>query len=111
MVFALPGNPVSTLVCLHRYVLPALALAMGATPRPLGRVRLAEAIAPGSSLTCFVPVTLASDGAGHLLGNPRQTNTSGDFASLTGTDGFVELPGNGSDFPAGQVVNFHPWAG
>ena len=27
-VFALPGNPVSTLVCLTRYVLPALRQAM-----------------------------------------------------------------------------------
>ena len=28
-VFALPGNPVSTLVCLARYVMPALLAAMG----------------------------------------------------------------------------------
>jgi molybdopterin molybdotransferase len=28
-VFALPGNPVSTLVCLYRYVLPALRKALG----------------------------------------------------------------------------------
>ena len=32
-VFALPGNPVSTLVCLARYVLPALRAAMGQAPR------------------------------------------------------------------------------
>ena len=31
-VFALPGNPVSTLVCLSRYVLPALRAAMGQAP-------------------------------------------------------------------------------
>ena len=31
-VFALPGNPVSTLVCLARYVLPALFAAMGQAP-------------------------------------------------------------------------------
>ena len=31
-VFALPGNPVSTLVCLARYVLPALRAAMGQAP-------------------------------------------------------------------------------
>ena len=28
-VFGLPGNPVSTLVCLIRYVIPAIAEAMG----------------------------------------------------------------------------------
>ena len=38
-VFALPGNPVSTLVCLARYVLPALYAAMGRTPRAAGAHR------------------------------------------------------------------------
>jgi len=111
MVFALPGNPVSTLVCLHRYVLPAISLAMGATPRPPRQVRLAEAITFGSKLTCFLPVTLTSDSDGQLLGVPRQTNTSGDFASLAGTDGFVELAAGDSEFPAGHVADFYPWAG
>ena len=40
VVFALPGNPVSSLVCLVRYVVPGLEAAMGASPRPVARVRL-----------------------------------------------------------------------
>lgn len=111
MVFALPGNPVSTLVCLHRYVLPAIGRALGAIPRPPLQVRLAEAITLASSLTCFLPVTLASGQNGKLLAVPRQTNTSGDFASLAGTDGFVELAPEESGFPAGHLADFHPWAG
>lgn len=111
MVFALPGNPVSTLVCLHRYVLPAINRAMGATCSPPRQVRLAEAINLSSPLTCFLPVTLASDRNGQLLGVPRQTNTSGDFASLAGTNGFVELAPGESGFPVGHVADFHPWAG
>ena len=35
-VFALPGNPVSTIVCLTRYVLPALFSAMGRTAPTAG---------------------------------------------------------------------------
>ena len=31
-VFGLPGNPVSSLVCLRRYVIPALDKAQGARP-------------------------------------------------------------------------------
>ncbi len=111
MVFALPGNPVSTLVCLHRYVLPAINRAMGAILRAPRQVRLAESITFGSGLTCFLPVTLASDRNGQLLGVPRHTNTSGDFASLASTDGFVELAAEESEFPAGYVADFHPWAG
>ena len=37
-VFALPGNPVSTLVCLSRYVLPALRAAMGQAPAEAPRI-------------------------------------------------------------------------
>ena len=33
-VFALPGNPVSVMACLRRYVVPFLAAAEGATPAP-----------------------------------------------------------------------------
>jgi molybdopterin molybdotransferase len=39
-VFALPGNPVSTLVCLSRYVLPALRAAMGQAPSETPRIAL-----------------------------------------------------------------------
>ena len=40
-VFALPGNPVSTLVCLSRYVLPALYAAMGVRAASSERIALA----------------------------------------------------------------------
>jgi molybdopterin biosynthesis enzyme len=40
---------------------------------------------------------------------PVQTNTSGDFASLSGTDGYVELAKDQSDFPAGSAVFLHRW--
>lgn len=38
-VFALPGNPVSTLVCLARYVIPGLYTAMGETSRTVEKLR------------------------------------------------------------------------
>ena len=44
MVFALPGNPVSVLVCLARYVIPALLAAAGA------RVLLAPDCRPGPGI-------------------------------------------------------------
>jgi hypothetical protein len=37
------------------------------------------------------------------------TNTSGDFASLSGTDGYVELPRDETDFPPGTSVRLHRW--
>jgi molybdopterin molybdotransferase len=109
IVFALPGNPVSSLVCLVRYVLPGLAAAMGATPPPLPRLRLASAVDFAPDLTCFLPVTLQWSTDGEVTAAPRPTNTSGDFVSLRGTDGFVELPRGRERFPAGYAADFYHW--
>ncbi len=57
LVFGLPGNPVSTLVCLVRYVLPALQASMLGTSPMRERVAMAEAI-EGRRLTYFMPVIL-----------------------------------------------------
>ena len=91
VVFGLPGNPVSTLVCLVRYVIPAMATAMGAH-RSLQKVALAAPVTWQLALTQFLPVAITGDELGRLWATPRPTNTSGDFLSLTVTDGFVELP-------------------
>lgn len=108
-VFALPGNTVSTLICLHRYVLPSLDRALGAKPAPPMYVRLKEAIRFQPPLTGFIPVRLHWDRDGHGLATPLETNTSGDFASLGASDGFVELPEGQDVFQAGQAVQYLAW--
>jgi molybdopterin molybdotransferase len=109
VVFALPGNPVSSLVCLTRYVLPGLAAAMGAVPRPVPHVRLASAVEFKPDLTYFLPVDLRWSDTGEVTAVPRPTNTSGDFVSLRGTDGFVELPRGQDFYPAGYAAPFYHW--
>lgn len=108
-VFALPGNPVSAYTCLHRYVLPALARASGLKDAPRRSVALATPVNFKPKLTYFLPVKLSSGPRAELLATPEATNTSGDFAGLVGTDGFVELPPEPADFPAGTVAPFWPW--
>jgi molybdopterin molybdotransferase len=108
-VFALPGNPVSSLVCLVRYVAPALLAALGATPRPEPVVRLARDVRFEPDLTYFLPVTLDYTAEGQCLAVPKPTNTSGDFVALGGTDGFVELPRGSVEFPAGYPARFFAW--
>jgi molybdopterin molybdotransferase len=108
-VFALPGNPVSVLVCLARYVIPALGLLVGAPARPQQRAALARDFAFNSPLTCFLPVALGYDQQGRALAEPRPTGGSGDFIALAGTDGFVELPRGPATHAAGLVVPFHRW--
>ena len=108
-VFGLPGNPVSSLVCLRRYVIPALNKASGAEQPAPETATLAEAVSFRPKLTWFLPVRLSTDKTGRLLAHPRPTNTSGDFASLGETDGVAQLPASRSRFPAGHPARIFRW--
>jgi molybdopterin molybdotransferase len=108
-IFALPGNPVSTLVCATRYLLPALRHASGLSAAPAELVELTAPIEASPTLTLFTPVTLSSSERGTLLATPRPTNTSGDFVTLAGTDGFVELAAARGSYPAGTVAHLFRW--
>ncbi len=107
-VFGLPGNPVSTLICLIRYVVPAIASAMGAPRAPLARIALAAPVKFTRAITRFLPVSLRGDELGRLSALPRPPNGPGDFLALTGTDGFVELPPR-DDYPEGFLATLYRW--
>jgi molybdopterin molybdotransferase len=108
-VFGLPGNPVSTLVCLIRYVIPAIAEAMGTKRAPQERLALAAPVTFQQPLAYFLPVAIEHDEWGRAWANPRRTNGSGDFLSLSGTDGFVELPPGPNTYPKGFVATVYRW--
>jgi len=108
-IFALPGNPVSTLVCATRYIVPALEQASGLPAALPELVELTAPVEGSPTLTLFTPVTLSSSEAGTLLAAPRPTNTSGDFVALAGTDGFVELAARDGVYPAGTVARLFRW--
>lgn len=109
-VFALPGNPVSTYACFHRYVRPALTRMAGQTPPRPDFVPLARESASQGKLAYLLPVHLETDASGVRRAVPHPFNTSGDFASLSATDGFVELPPSPTPFPAGTVARFWAWS-
>ena len=108
-VFALPGNPVSALVCCRQYVLPALLKASGRPDRPIRYAVLDAPVTFAPDLTYFLPVRIRTDLDGRLLAVPCPTNTSGDFTTLSGTDGYVELAAAEREFAAGRSVPFHAW--
>jgi molybdopterin molybdotransferase len=108
-VFALPGNPVSSYTCFHRYVLPALAHASGASAVTQRMVALAEPVVFSPKLAYLLPVTLSSGPQAELLAKPERVNTSGDFAGLIDTDGFIELPADRTEFGAGTIAPFTAW--
>jgi molybdopterin molybdotransferase len=106
-VFALPGNPVSTLVCLIRYVRPAIEKAMGLNARTES-ITLAKSIDFNPDLCWFLPVVVNHD-TGLPVATPHPTNTSGDFIGLRNTDGFIELPRGKDHFPAGFSGRLYRW--
>jgi molybdopterin molybdotransferase len=109
VVFALPGNPVSALVCCRQYVVPALESASGLAARLPEFASLSSDIDFAPDLTCFHPVRLVSNAVGQVLAMPVATNTSGDFTSLSASDGYVELAREQSHFAAGSAVLLHRW--
>ena len=109
-VFALPGNPVSTLVCLRRYVIPALFASLGQAPvaHP-EKIALGAAVNVTPALTYFMPVRLELDDWGRPWAMPQPTNGSGDFTGLAGSDGFVELPPGPNTYAKGFITRLHRW--
>lgn len=108
-IFALPGNPVSTLVCATRYILPAMKQACGLNPEANEIAALTEDVAAPVHLTYFIPVKISWSDSGQALAAPRPTNTSGDFISLAGTDGVLELPKGREVHPAGTAGRVWRW--
>ncbi len=108
-VFALPGNPVSVLVCLTRYVIPALDRLCAASARQPATAVLGREVAFEAPLSCFLPVALGYDREGHAIAQPRPTGGSGDYIALGGTGGFVELPRGPAVHPEGLAVPYYRW--
>jgi molybdopterin molybdotransferase len=99
-VFALPGNPVSTFTCFHRYVKPWLAKSLGCEIKKQSAI-LAEDYSFSPKLSYFLQVKIQNEN-GRLMAYPLSGGGSGDFANLKDVDGFLELPLNQSKFQKGE---------
>lgn len=106
LVFAFPGNPVATFMCLYRYFMPWLTASMSLKEQPVYAV-LAEDFIFEPSLQYFLQVKLRFNEDARLIAVPLAGNGSGDFANLADTDAFMELPLERNEFKAGEV--FRLW--
>ncbi len=103
LVFAFPGNPVSTFLCVHRYFLPWLRASQGVTSRPAVAI-LGEDFTFRPPLQYFLQVRLDSDASlGGWVATPVEGHGSGDFANLLAADAFLELPMGREEFKKGEV--------
>jgi len=108
-VFALPGNPASSYICLHRYALPALAKMCGLIPAKPQFAVLTERVILKPKHAGFLPVKIAQGPRGEQQATPVPLNTSGDFTGLTDTDGFIELTAEQAEYAAGTASRFWTW--
>jgi len=105
LVFGLPGNPVSALVTLHRYVLPLLASA------PPLSARLDAPVRANAAHVQLLPVRVSCDSDARLCARPVDLNTSGDLAALVEADGFVQVDEGAGEQPDGMVCRLWLWSG
>ncbi len=107
VVFALPGNPVSTYMCFYRYVLPWLWKSLQVIYEQQYAV-LAQDFRFNPVLTYFLQVTVKNE-EGRMMAYPDAGGGSGDFANLKRVTGFLELPIDKVNFEAGEVFPYYPF--
>ena len=109
LVFAFPGNPVSTFMCLHRYFLPWLDASLQIKRSTPNHAVLDADVTFAPPLQYFVQVKITISEQGQLLATPIEGNGSGDFANLLDTDAFMELPMEQTNFRKGEVYRIWPF--
>ncbi len=107
LVFAFPGNPVSTFLCFQKYFKPWLNKCRGLVV-PEQFARLADDFNFKPQLTYFLSVKVVNR-QGVLSAEPLPGGGSGDLANLTRVDGFLELPEDKDHFVAGESYPYVPF--
>ncbi|MFS4428311.1 molybdopterin molybdotransferase MoeA [Chryseobacterium sp. S90] len=102
LVFAFPGNPVSVLMCLHRYFIPWLERSLE-IPETAQYAVLQNDLDFPFPLQYFAQVRLSVNSSGQVIAESVNTNGSGDFSHLAETDAFIELPLEKNEFTKGEV--------
>lgn len=89
-VFAFPGNPVSSFLCLHKYVLPYIKKSMGQELYAIEYASLDEHFSFKKPLTYFPTVELYHK-EGTLRARLKPGQGSGDLSNLMENNAFIEL--------------------
>jgi len=100
VVFAFPGNPISTYVNCLKYFYPWYKKSVGLTGDNLV-AKLSEDFIFKPKMTYFLQVKLENR-QGELLAIPQTGNGSGDLANLVDADAFIELPADRIEFKKGD---------
>lgn len=108
-IYALPGNPVSALVCLYRYVIPHISASLQISSLPTFFSVNQQEIHFKKSLVLFQPVKIICSNIGILQAEIIKGNGSGDYSSLAQTTGFIQVSPNEKDKAQGSTLPYYPW--
>jgi molybdopterin molybdotransferase len=105
LVFGLPGNPVSSMVCFEQFVLPALRRMMGHSRihRRTIEARLSHDVKHKHCRTEFMRVILSKEMDGYAATSAGGQG-SGILASISKADGLMIVPSASKGFAAGSNV-------
>lgn len=105
-VFALPGNPASTLTCFNQYVKPCLKAWMGKSNvwEPSGKIPLAYDFNKKTGITLFLKAKL-ENGEVHILPGQESFN----LISYGTANCIVEITEERESLQAGDPVNIYSW--
>ena len=105
-VFALPGNPVSTMITFENFVRPALLKMMGHRTilKPLIKVTLAEETRKKPGRVQFMRVAVTSGPSGLCMVSSGDQNT-GILNTMLRANGIAILPAERDYFAAGEAVD------
>ena len=107
LVFGLPGNPLSSIVCFCVFIEPALRRLQGerdAMPR-LVRGRLAAPAEPSDGRTTFLTSRIVPGPDGVLEATPTERQGSHMTGALGESDGFAVAPFDSPGLDAGEPVD------
>ena len=102
VIFAFPGNPVSTFVSCMKYFYPWYQKSVGINYENISFAVLAKDFSFKPDLTYFLQVKLENKN-GTIYANPIAGHGSGDLANLVDNDAFIELPTGKQLFSKGEV--------
>ncbi len=106
VVFGLPGNPVSSMVCFEQLVIPALRRMMGNKKlfRRTLQARLARAVKIRPGRTDFIRVRLERDPAGGYLAHSTGNQSSGALLSMAQADALLIVPATSTGIAEGETA-------
>jgi molybdopterin molybdotransferase len=107
LVFGLPGNPASSLVCFELFVRPAIMILAGAAREhwhlPREQAVLGAAAKAAADRPVYLPCRLAPGPRGPVA-TPQPWTGSSDLLGLAGAAGLVALPADGRVHEPGEMV-------